>query len=132
MLLLIPLMLLPSSFYTWIFGVGFEQTRMVIWTLAFGVLVYNFSILIGHYFSGTGRYQVNAVSSALGLIASVILYYTLIPTYGIAGAGLATSLSYFITTVILIIIFNKENKGWWKELIPSGKDLQQIKEGLSR
>jgi O-antigen/teichoic acid export membrane protein len=132
LLLLIPLVIMPSSFYTWIFGDGFEQTGTVIWTLAFGVLVYNFSILIGHYFSGTGRYQVNAISSSLGLIASVILYYTLIPSYGITGAGFATSLSYFITTVILIIIFNRENKGWWKELIPTGKDLQQIKVGLNR
>jgi len=126
-LLIVPLMLMPSGFYTWIFGGGFEQTRMVIWTLAFGVLVYNFSILIGHYFSGTGRYHINAISSTLGLIASLILYFTLIPSFGIAGAGWGTSISYLITTIILTYIFNRENKGWWKELIPSGKDWQQIK-----
>lgn len=129
-LLLVPLMLMPSGFYTWIFGEGFEQTRMVIWTLAFGVLVYNFSILIGHYFSGTGRYHINAISSSLGLISSLILYFTLIPAFGIAGAGWGTSISYFITTIILTYIFNRENKAWWKELIPSGKDWKQIKSVL--
>jgi O-antigen/teichoic acid export membrane protein len=127
LVLLIPLMLLPAGFYAWIFGPGFEQTPLVIRTLGFGVLVYNFSILIGHYFSGTGRYRVNAISSTLGLVASIILYFTLIPAFGIAGAGWATSLSYLITTMILLIIFNRENKGWWKELIPSGRDWQQIK-----
>jgi O-antigen/teichoic acid export membrane protein len=125
--LLIPLMVLPVSFYTWIFGEGFSETRLVIRTLAAGVLVYNFSILAGHYFSGTGRYQVNAVSSSLGLIASIILYFTLIPEFGLAGAGWATSLSYLITTIILMILFNKENKGWYRELIPSGKDFRQLK-----
>jgi O-antigen/teichoic acid export membrane protein len=131
LVLLIPLLVLPSSFYTWIFGAGFAETRLVIWTLAFGVLVYNFSILTGHYFSGTGRYQVNAISSSLGLIASVILYFTLIPEYGLAGAGWATSISYFITTIILMTIFNKENKGWYRELMPTGGDMAQIRTELS-
>jgi O-antigen/teichoic acid export membrane protein len=131
LIILIPLMLLPSTFYEFIFGNGFSDTRMVIWTLAVGVLVYNFSILTGHYFSGTGRYQVNALASSLGLIASVILYFTLIPRFSLAGAGLATSLSYLITTVILMILFNRENKGWYKDLWPSRGDLAQIKGELS-
>jgi len=127
LIILVPLMLLPSSFYVFIFGAGFSDTRMVIWTLAFGVLVYNFSILTGHYFSGTGRYQVNAMASSLGLVASVILYFTLIPRFSMAGAGWATSLSYFITTTILMFLFNKENKGWYRDLVPSKGDLKQIK-----
>ena len=126
MLMLIPLILLPESFYNWIFGAGFGQTRVVIWTLALGVLIYNFSILTGHYFSGTGRYQINAISSSLGLIASIILYYGLIPAYGITGAGWATSISYLITTMILLFIFNKENRGWYKDLIPAKDDWQNI------
>ena len=125
--ILIPLMLLPSSFYVFIFGDGFSETRMVIWTLALGVMVYNFSILTGHYFSGTGRYQLNAMASSLGLVASVILYFTLIPRFSLAGAGWATSISYLITTIILMIMFNKENKHWYKDLIPSKGDITQIR-----
>jgi len=128
--ILIPLMLLPSSFYTFIFGDGFSETRMVIWTLAFGVLVYNFSILTGHYFSGTGRYQVNAIASSLGLVASVILYFTLIPRFSMAGAGWATSLSYLVTTIILMALFNRENKYWYKDLMPSRGDFKQIRSEL--
>ena len=132
LLLLIPLMVLPAAFYTWIFGEGFEQTRTVIWSLAFGVIIYNFSILTGHYFSGTGRYQVNALSSSLGLFASIILYFGLIPVYGLAGAGWATSLSYFVTTIILMSLFNRENKVWYRELMPSMKDWKNIKSVFSR
>jgi Na+-driven multidrug efflux pump len=65
--------------------------------------------------------------SSLGLIASVILYFTLIPRFSLAGAGWATSLSYLITTIILVILFNRENKGWYKELMPSRGDLLQLK-----
>jgi O-antigen/teichoic acid export membrane protein len=127
LIILLPLVLLPSSFYVFIFGAGFSATRMVIWTLAVGVLFYNFSILAGHYFSGTGRYQVNAIASSLGLAASVILYFTLIPKFSLAGAGWATSLSYLITTIILMTLFNKENKSWYKDLVPSRGDIRQIK-----
>jgi len=127
LVILVPLLLLPADFYTFIFGEGFSDTRMVIWTLAFGVLVYNFSILTGHYFSGTGRYQVNAIASSLGLIASIILYFTLIPRFSMAGAGWATSLSYLITTIILMTLFNRENKGWYKDLVPTKGDFRQLK-----
>jgi O-antigen/teichoic acid export membrane protein len=130
LIILIPLMALPSSFYIFIFGEGFSDTRMVIWTLAFGVMVYNFSILTGHYFSGTGRYYVNAMASSLGLVASVILYYTLIPKFSLAGAGWATSISYLITTIILMTLFNRENKYWYKELVPSRGDFKQLRSEL--
>jgi O-antigen/teichoic acid export membrane protein len=126
LLILIPLLVLPSSFYLFIFGDGFSDTRMVIWTLAAGVLVYNFSILIGHYFSGTGRYYVNAMTSSLGLAASVILYFTLIPRFGMAGAGWATSISYLFTTIILVLMFGKENKHWQRELIPTKGDFRRL------
>lgn len=130
LVILVPLMLLPSSFYVFIFGDGFSDTRMVIWTLAVGVLVYNFSILTGHYFSGTGRYQVNAIASSLGLAASVILYFALIPRFSLTGAGWATSLSYLITTSILMILFNRENKYWYKDLVPSRGDFSQLRDEL--
>lgn len=131
LLILIPLLLLPGSFYVFIFGEGFAGTRMVIWTLGIGVLVYNFSILIGHYFSGTGRYYVNATASSLGLVVSVILYFTLIPKFSLAGAGWATSLSYLFTTMILLILFNRENKGWYRDLVPSRGDIKQIRSELT-
>ena len=127
LIVLIPLLLLPSSFYVFIFGRGFSATPLVIRTLAFGVLVYNFSILTGHYFSGTGRYYINAIASSIGLVASIVLYFSLIPKFSMAGAGWATSLSYLITTIILMTLFNRENKNWYKDLIPSRNDLVQIK-----
>jgi O-antigen/teichoic acid export membrane protein len=132
LLILIPLLTFPSSFYAFIFGDGFSDTRMVIWTLAFGVLIYNFSILVGHYFSGTGRYQVNAIASSLGLVVSIILYFTMIPAFGIAGAGWATSLSYLFTTIVLLTMFNRENKLWYLELFPSKKDVSQIKSEVEK
>ena len=107
--LLIPLLAFPSEVYRLIFGQEFGDVKNVIWTLAGGVLIYNISILTGHYFSGTGRYHINAITSTLGLVFSIILYYTMIPAWGMYGAGIGTSLSYLLTTSILVFLFYRES-----------------------
>lgn len=123
-IILIPLVVLPGSVYVFIFGSEFYDVGRVIQTLAIGVLVYNVSILLGHYFSGTGRYYINAVCSSLGLIVSVILFYILIPQYGYIGAGFASSISYLFTTLLLLIYYSREDKGWYKSLIIRKEDIE--------
>jgi Na+-driven multidrug efflux pump len=55
------------------------------------------------------------------------LYFGLIPTYGQAGAGMATTLSYLITSLIFIIWFGKEYKGWYYMMIPQKKDISDFR-----
>jgi O-antigen/teichoic acid export membrane protein len=123
---LIPLLVFPANFYAFIFGEGFAGVRSVIWSLAGGVIVYNMSFLMGHYFSGTGRYQVNAIASSAGLLVSVILFYLLIPRYENSGAGIATSISYMVTTLILIIIFIRDNPGNFRRSLSLRGDLKRL------
>lgn len=130
LVMIIPVFFLPESFYIWVFGEGFGEMRYVIRALAAGVLIYNFSILAGHYFSGTGRYQVNAITSSIGLFASVILYYSMIPSLSIVGAGWATSLSYLFTSLILMFLFSREYKTWYKEIVPVKGDFTRLRDGL--
>jgi O-antigen/teichoic acid export membrane protein len=126
LLFLIPMLLLPENFYVLIFGEGFSETRMVLVTLAPGVLVYNYSILAGHYFSGTGRYSVNAAISSVGLAVSIALYFSLIPPYGAMGAGLATSLSYAATSAMFLIRFGHEYRHWHQVFMPTVNDYKLL------
>jgi O-antigen/teichoic acid export membrane protein len=126
LLLIIPLVLIPVEVYIFIFGQGFADVKPVIVTLLPGVLIYNFSILFGHYFSGTGRYSINSRISTIGLVVSVILYFTLIPLFQIKGAGMATSLSYLFTSALFLWYFARENKNWQVFLIPRWSDIQTV------
>lgn len=126
LLLLIPLILIPVEAYVFIFGQGFAAIKPVIISLLPGVLIYNVSILFGHYFSGTGRYNINGRISAIGLIVSVILYFTFIPLFDIRGAGIATSLSYFFTSALFLWYFAKENNNWRTYLIPRRNDFTLV------
>jgi O-antigen/teichoic acid export membrane protein len=107
---IIPLVLLPEAFYLWLFGEGFTGVKEVIWILAPGVLVYNISLILGHYFSGIGKYYVNTIASSAGLIVSLILFVMLIPAYVEAGAGIAASISYFVTSMVVLVFFVRESK----------------------
>ena len=127
---LIPLLLFPAHVYTYVFGEGFGDVRLVIWALSGGVIIYNLSILLGHYFSGTGRYHINTLASMGGLIVAVSLFYLLIPSYSIAGAGIATSISYLFTTLILLIFFVRDNPGNFMRSLSFRGDLDVLKREL--
>jgi O-antigen/teichoic acid export membrane protein len=133
--LLIILLILPISFYTYFFGKGFEEIKLAIWMLAPGVLIYNISIILGHYFSGRGKYHLNTISSSIGLLVSIMCYFLLIPRYNIMGAGGATSISYFITSLCVLIFFLKESKVNIRSFLISWPDIKfywsEIKRSLT-
>jgi O-antigen/teichoic acid export membrane protein len=125
-ILLIPLLILPSGAYAWIFGAGFEGVKPVIWTLAPGVAIYNIAIIFGHYFSGTGRYYRNTGISAAGLAVSAALYFILIPAYSVNGAGIATSISYLFTSLLFLWYFAMEYGNWWREMFPRRGEIKRL------
>jgi O-antigen/teichoic acid export membrane protein len=131
LIILIPLLVLPSGFYRFIFGEGFSDVGIVIRSLSGGVIIYNISILLGHYFSGTGRYHINAIASTAGMAVAAILFFTLIPRFGVAGAGYATSVSYLFTTAILLYYYRKENPGNFMKSLQTGDDWKLLQGWLS-
>lgn len=127
LLCITPLLLLPESFYLFIFGEGFTGVKKVIWILAPGVLVYNISIILGHYFSGTGKYHINTIASGTGLLISIALYFYLIPAYVTAGASLAASISYAATSLVVLFFFIREARPAFRHFIPGKSDLDEIR-----
>jgi Na+-driven multidrug efflux pump len=51
---------------------------------------------------------VNAIASGIGLIVTVISAFYLIPALHIQGAAISASISYFFTSLIVILYFRKE------------------------
>lgn len=120
--------LIPSSFYQYVFGAEFGLIRNVILSLSPGVLFFSISFVIGSYLSGVGKHYINSLSSMLGLVVIILMSIILIPLYGIIGAGVAASASYFITTLIKIISFFKIGQIKIKQIIPTYKDFILLKE----
>ncbi len=127
---IIPLILLPSSVYVFIFGEGFGSVRTVIHSLAPGVLFLNLNIIISHYFSGTGKYHLNTIASFVGLCFAIPLFAWMIPSFGLTGAGFASSISYLITTSIILLYFKKESGVNFKEFIIKKNDILFLKQSI--
>ncbi|MFM6935690.1 MAG: polysaccharide biosynthesis C-terminal domain-containing protein [Flavobacteriales bacterium] len=118
--------LIPAGFYSWLFGKDFRGLNELMWFLAPGIWVFNYALILGHYFSGHGKYYVNAFASGVGLIVTCIASYFLIPTYQTTGAAISASLSYLVTSIVVIVFFRKEGAKF--VVFPS---IQELKETLS-
>lgn len=123
---LVPLLLLPSGFWIWLFGTEFTGVRQVIFLLAPGLIFYNIVLIIGHYFSGTGNYKVNTIASLIGLLITVILSLIVIPTYGILEAGIISSISYIAIALFVMIYFAKESNIKTHHLLPTLTDFNWL------
>lgn len=120
------MVMLPSRFFIFLYGEGFGEVSSVIRALAPGVLFFNTALIIGHYFSGIGKYYVNTISSFAGLLFAVLFFRLLIPVYGITGAGWATTISHLITSLTVVWFFSRESKIKLKNSFPSMTDIKLI------
>jgi len=118
------LCLLPPQFYIFVFGSDFGEMAHLIRILAPGVLLYCIFLILGHYYSGTGRYQMNTFAALCGLAATCILGFTLIPKYDVTGAAITSAVSYTMNAVFLFVFFLKESHFKGKDFILRKSEVQ--------
>lgn len=75
-----------------------------------GVAFFSIANVLAAYIAGIGRPRLNLLASFLGLLTIIPLNIVLIPILGVNGAALATSLSYTVSTITLIVAFVRESK----------------------
>jgi len=95
-------LLLPAQFYTWIFGKDFSQTKLIILVLSPGILAIAVSNIVGFYFAGINKLKILNIKSFIGFIVTMITSIFLIPRLGILGVCIVTSLSYCVSSIILL------------------------------
>jgi len=129
--LLIVLIIIPDSFFIFVLKKDFSGLSRVILSLAPGILFMSVSMILSHFFSGTGRHYHNTISSGIGLVLTLILGFTLIPQLGILGAGISASVSYFSSAGYQLIVFMKLTRASAGDFLISRDDLLFIKSEIS-
>lgn len=99
----------PSGFYRWLFGPEFGAVAPLIRILIPGTLLYSVFLIIGHYYSGIGKYQMNTYAALCGLIFTFACGFTLIPAYDVYGAAVTTSAAYAANAVFVLAFFLKRS-----------------------
>lgn len=107
----------------WVFGSEFQASVIPFLLLLPGIVAITITKLINANLSGIGLPQYAAYTSAIVLAATITLDIVLIPPYRIAGAAIASSISYLLSAVLSLYWFRKETQIGWKEtIVPKGQD----------
>ncbi len=121
---IVVLCLLPAKFYVFVFGSDFGDMAHLIRILAPGILIYCIFLILGHYYSGIGRYQMNTFAALCGLVATLVCGFTLIPRYGVTGAAITSAVSYTVNAIFLFVFFVKESRFKGKDFLLRRSELQ--------
>ena len=123
---------IPSGFYQKVFGYEFFEMRDVILSLSPGVLALSVSFIISSFFSGIGKHYINMISSVLGLLLIIILSVLLIPSFGITGAGIAASITYFSMALIRFIFFYRKANLPFNQYLIKRNDINDLKKAVKQ
>ena len=92
-----------------IYGAEFEGSVAPFYVLLIGMIFTSMSQLFGTMLFSKGRNDVTLLANSVGLVITVVLDILLIPKYGIVGAAIATTFSYFfLFAVLLFNLLTKE------------------------
>ena len=131
-LAVVVLCLLPPAFYTFVFGPEFGEMAGLIRILAPGILLYCIFLILGHYYSGTGRYQMNTFAALCGLVVTFVCGFTLIPRYDVTGAAITSAVSYTVNAVFLFVLFVKESHFKGRDFLLTKGEIQNYIAGLKQ
>jgi O-antigen/teichoic acid export membrane protein len=126
------LLLLPETFFTFIFGSSFYDIKLVIKTLSVGIISLSSGMIVSHFFAGKGLYHINTISASVGLFFTVVLGFTLIPKMGLIGAGITASISYTASVVYQWFVFIRMTDTPLKRFLLTKEDFLLIKREIRK
>ena len=117
LIILVIVLLIPADVFVTLFGEEFARVKTVILSLAPGILVVPCSMLFSAYFSGTGKPHISTIGSGVGLVATLIIGFSIIPVYGLVAAGITASATYVMVGIYLFTRFLKISGSKPKEFL---------------
>jgi O-antigen/teichoic acid export membrane protein len=103
-----------------VFGAKFSPSVAVIWWLLPGVVALSAAKVISADLAARGKPEYSMSFAFVALVVTVALDFLLIPRMGIRGAALASSVSYVLDSVLLLVTLKYKFRIPWTEiLVPS-------------
>ncbi len=100
-----------------LFGEAFAASRPALWALLPGIVAFAPGAILAGDFIGRGRPQWNAQASLVTVLVNVAAGLLLIPTHGAVGAAWASSLAYFVGSLVMVLRFRRVSDLAWADLI---------------
>ncbi len=113
----IPVIVFARTAISLFYGKPYLPTASALYSILLGIVLYPIFKFLTVDFAAREKLGIGIGASLAGVIVNLILNILLIPRYGIIGAGIATSVSYSLMSLILIMTFTHTNKASLKDII---------------
>lgn len=124
--------LLPLSFYEYFFTSDFNEVRRLIRFLAPAFTVYSAGFIFSNYFSSSGKFKYNTLSSLAGTIIALISGVIFIPIMGIEGAVITASVTHLMSIAAFIYFLKREENRADRWMLVSMKDWRWLRYVIKR
>jgi O-antigen/teichoic acid export membrane protein len=101
----IPLGVAATFVLPLLYGEAFQGSVVPTYILIAGLCGAGVSGVITAFLYGAGRPGLNSLALGAGLVGTVVLDLLLIPSFGVIGAAVASSVAYLTTTGVLVRCF---------------------------
>jgi len=110
------------------FGNAFAGAYSALKLILPGITVYTIYPVVSAYLINIGKSSLASGCSIMGLCCNVVLNIVLIPSYGIEGAAISSSISYTATALFSLMIFMRYSRSsMGSALLLSSGDIKKIK-----
>jgi O-antigen/teichoic acid export membrane protein len=103
-------LLLSYYFIPILYGREFSQAFNLMKLFLVGVVPFSITTVVASFFAARGNFKISFFIGVGVFIISTILYFVLIPRYGLQGGAVASSIAYLIACVSSEIWFCKQYK----------------------
>ena len=110
-----------------LYGEAFRPSIMALIWLLPGIVVFSVANVLAAYIAGIGKPRLNLIVSGVSLIVTIGLDLALIPNLNIVGAAIASTVSYSLSALLLIVFFIRETGASVREvLLPTSGDVRML------
>ncbi|MBO8161760.1 MAG: flippase [Thermosipho sp. (in: Bacteria)] len=92
--------LFPEVTISFFFGTKYLPAIQALRILALGFMLHTFLGLNGYSLIVIGKSKFDLAANLFAILSNILLNTTLIPTYGLEGAAIATAVSYFVANLL--------------------------------
>ncbi|HOT92224.1 MAG TPA: oligosaccharide flippase family protein [Anaerolineae bacterium] len=111
-----------------LYGVAYSGAVMALIVLLPGIVLLGMGGIVSCYITGKGHPEYGVPPAIASIVINILLNLYLIPKSGIIGASLASTISYSINAIVLLVIFLKMSRTKIFELFAiRGSDLKLYK-----
>lgn len=120
----LPIALAAPLFVPLVYGAPYSASVLPLLVLLPGLVGLTVYRVLFRYFMAIDRQGVNVVAQNVALVANIVLNLVLIPSYGINGAAVSSSVTYILVAGLVSVAFiRRSGRGPVQLLVPTPADL---------